>query len=175
MGNIASLLSSWWRGPRKVLILGLDAAGKTTLLYRLKLGQKVPTIPTIGFNVEQVHVGNIQCTVWDIGGQDRLRGLWRHYTHDTHLLIFMIDSHDLDRLDEALQELRTHMNSAECIHCPVLVLANKQDMPTAMSPTDLTKRLFGDSDPEREWRVQGCCALTGEGIPAGMRWVENHL
>ena len=63
----------------RILMVGLDAAGKTTILYKLKLGEVVTTIPTIGFNVETVEYKNISFTVWDVGGQDKIRNLWRHY------------------------------------------------------------------------------------------------
>merc|ERR1711945_50216 len=63
----------------RILMVGLDAAGKTTILYKLKLGEVVTTIPTIGFNVETVEYKNISFTVWDVGGQDKIRPLWRHY------------------------------------------------------------------------------------------------
>ena len=72
--------------------VGLDAAGKTTILYKLKLGEVVTTIPTIGFNVETVHYKNITFTVWDVGGQDKIRPLWRHYYEDAQGLIFVVDS-----------------------------------------------------------------------------------
>ena len=65
---------------RRILMVGLDAAGKTTILYKLKLGEVVTTIPTIGFNVETVEYKNISFTVWDVGGQDKIRTLWRHCT-----------------------------------------------------------------------------------------------
>jgi len=77
-------------------MLGLDAAGKTTILYRLQLGEDVHSIPTIGFNVETVNYKNISFTIWDVGGQDRLRKLWRHYYKDNDALIFVIDSADRD-------------------------------------------------------------------------------
>ncbi len=63
----------------RLLMLGLDAAGKTTILYKLKLGQDVTTIPTVGFNVETVTYKNVKFNVWDVGGQDKIRPLWRHY------------------------------------------------------------------------------------------------
>jgi len=83
----------------------LDAAGKTTILYKLKLGEIVTTIPTIGFNVETVEYKNICFTVWDVGGQDKIRPLWRHYFQNTQGLIFVIDSNDRDRINEAEKEL----------------------------------------------------------------------
>jgi ADP-ribosylation factor protein 6 len=63
----------------RLLMLGLDAAGKTTILYKLKLNQDVTTIPTVGFNVETVTYKNVKFNVWDVGGQDKIRPLWRHY------------------------------------------------------------------------------------------------
>ncbi len=87
------------------LIVGLDAAGKTTILYKLKLGEIVTTIPTIGFNVETVEYKNISFTVWDVGGQDKIRPLWRHYFQNTQGLIFVVDSNDRERVGEAREEL----------------------------------------------------------------------
>lgn len=86
--------------------VGLDAAGKTTILYKLKLGEIVTTIPTIGFNVETVEYKNICFTVWDVGGQDRIRPLWRHYFQNTQGLIFVVDSNDRERIAEAEKELQ---------------------------------------------------------------------
>merc|ERR1712228_976404 len=82
-----------------VLMIGLDAAGKTTILYKLKLGDVVTTIPTVGFNVETVEYKNISFTVWDVGGQDKIRPLWRHYYQNTQAVIFVVDSSDKERID----------------------------------------------------------------------------
>lgn len=88
-----------------MFVVGLDAAGKTTILYKLKLGEIVTTIPTIGFNVETVEYKNISFTVWDVGGQDKIRPLWRHYYQNTQGLIFVVDSSDTKRIAEAENEL----------------------------------------------------------------------
>jgi len=90
----------------RILMVGLDAAGKTTILYKLKLGEIVTTIPTIGFNVETVEYKNICFTVWDVGGQDKIRPLWRHYFQNTQGLIFVVDSNDRERITEAQEELQ---------------------------------------------------------------------
>lgn len=82
------------RKDMRVLMLGLDQAGKTTILYKLKLGEVVSCIPTIGFNVETVEVGKCNFTVWDVGGQDKIRPLWRHYYPNTQAVVFVIDSTD---------------------------------------------------------------------------------
>ena len=88
-------------------MVGLDAAGKTTILYKFKLGEVVTTIPTIGFNVETVEFKNISFTVWDVGGQDKIRPLWRHYYQNTQGVIFVVDSNDRDRVDAARDEVIT--------------------------------------------------------------------
>eukprot|EP01048_Picozoa_sp_COSAG05_P019013 COSAG05_NODE_2891_length_2535_cov_3.156814_4_plen_155_part_01 len=95
------------------LQVGLDAAGKTTILYKLKLGEIVTTIPTIGFNVETVEYKNISFTVWDVGGQDKIRPLWRHYYQNTQGLIFVVDSNDKDRVGEAHDELHRMLSEDE--------------------------------------------------------------
>jgi Arf/Sar family protein len=82
----------------RILMLGLDAAGKTTILYKFKLGEVVSTIPTIGFNVETVRYKNIVFNMWDIGGQEKIRPLWRHYYQNTDAIIFVVDSCDKERM-----------------------------------------------------------------------------
>eukprot|EP01084_Bolivina_argentea_P319746 554605_1 len=85
----------------RIIMVGLDAAGKTTILYKLKLGEVVTTIPTIGFNVETVEYKNISFTTWDVGGRDKIRPLWRHYYQNTHGVIWVIDSNDRERIDDS--------------------------------------------------------------------------
>uniref|UniRef100_A0A8C6P8M0 ADP ribosylation factor 5 n=1 Tax=Nothobranchius furzeri TaxID=105023 RepID=A0A8C6P8M0_NOTFU len=97
--TISSLFSKLFgKKQMRILMVGLDAAGKTTILYKLKLGEIVTTIPTIGFNVETVEYKNICFTVWDVGGQDKIRPLWRHYFQNTQGLIFVVDSNDRERV-----------------------------------------------------------------------------
>nr|XP_040058985.1 ADP-ribosylation factor 1-like isoform X2 [Gasterosteus aculeatus aculeatus] len=112
MGVIISHIFSRFisKTPVRILMVGLDAAGKTTLLYRLKLAEVVTTIPTIGFNVETVEYKNISFTVWDVGGQTIIRPLWRHYFTNTQGLIFVVDSSDPERIKEAADELHRMVN-----------------------------------------------------------------
>merc|ERR1719258_717484 len=125
----------------RILMVGLDAAGKTTILYKLKLGEVVTTIPTIGFNVETVEYKNINFTVWDVGGQDKIRKLWRHYYENTQGLIFVVDSNDRDRIEDAREELTKMLNEEEMRDAVVLVFANKQDLPNAMTAAEVTDKL----------------------------------
>ena len=85
----------------RALMLGLDAAGKTTILYKLKLGEVVSSVPTIGFNVETVEFEKVKFTVWDVGGQDKIRQLWKHYYQNTQALIYVVDSSDKERIEIA--------------------------------------------------------------------------
>ena len=91
-------------------MLGLDAAGKTTTLYKLKLNETVNTIPTIGFNVENVTYKNLEFNCWDLGGQTVLRPLWRHYYENCQGLIFVVDSHDRERMEEATEVFQELIN-----------------------------------------------------------------
>merc|ERR1719486_127289 len=122
-------------------MVGLDAAGKTTVLYKMKLGEVITTVPTIGFNVETVEYKNITFQVWDIGGQDRIRKLWRYYYSGCHGAIFVIDSSDRDRIEDAREELAKMLAEEEMRETTLLVLANKQDLPNAMLPTDVAEKL----------------------------------
>lgn len=100
----------------RILILGLDGAGKTTILYRLQVGEVVTTIPTIGFNVEQVTYKNLKFQVWDLGGQTSIRPYWRCYYSNTDAIIYVVDSADRDRIgiskDELLYMLRVSKANA---------------------------------------------------------------
>ncbi|AWP08587.1 putative ADP-ribosylation factor 4-like [Scophthalmus maximus] len=125
----------------RILMVGLDAAGKTTILYKLKLGEIVTTIPTIGFNVETVEYKNISFTVWDVGGQDKIRPLWRHYFQNTQGLIFVVDSNDRERVAESAEELSKMLLEDELKDAVLLVFANKQDLPNALSVTELSEKL----------------------------------
>uniref|UniRef100_A0A8C5H616 ADP-ribosylation factor 4-like n=1 Tax=Gouania willdenowi TaxID=441366 RepID=A0A8C5H616_GOUWI len=125
----------------RILMVGLDAAGKTTVLYKLKLGEIVTTIPTIGFNVETVEYKNISFTVWDVGGQDKIRPLWRHYFQNTQGLIFVVDSNDRERINEAADELSKMLLEDELKDAILLVFANKQDLPNALAVGELTDKL----------------------------------
>ncbi|KAJ3667113.1 hypothetical protein Zmor_002519 [Zophobas morio] len=159
----------------RILMVGLDGAGKTTILYKLKFGQVVTTIPTIGFNVEMVEYKNIIFTVWDVGGQDKLRRLWRHYFQHTQGIIFVVDSSDRERIDEAGKELQNLMVEYELQSAVLLVLANKQDLPVSMTAAEIAERLQLDGLRGRKWHIQGICALKGNGLYEGFEWLSREL
>ncbi|KFY09433.1 hypothetical protein V492_05496 [Pseudogymnoascus sp. VKM F-4246] len=159
----------------RLLMLGLDAAGKTTILYKLKLNQDVTTIPTVGFNVETVTFKNVKFNVWDVGGQDKIRPLWRHYFSGTQGLIFVVDSSDRKRIKEAEQELTRIINDREMKDSLLLVFANKQDLPGAMKPQEITEELKLNNLKDKIWYVVPSCATTGEGLVEGLAWLSNNV
>lgn len=177
MGQIFSSLFTSLFGKKevRVLMVGLDAAGKTTILYKLKLGEVVTTIPTIGFNVETVEYKNISFTVWDVGGQNRIRPLWRHYYQNTQGIIFVVDSNDRDRVDEAREELARMLNEEELRDAVLLVFANKQDLPNAMRAADITEKLGLNQMKSRQWYIQSTCATSGDGLYEGLEWLANSM
>jgi len=159
----------------RILMVGLDAAGKTTILYKLKLGEVVTTIPTIGFNVETVEYKNISFTVWDVGGQDKIRPLWRHYYTGTQGLIFVVDSNDRDRIEDAREELTKMLNEDEMRDAALLVYANKQDLPNAMTAAEVTEKMGLHNMRNRQWFIQSACATTGDGLYEGLDWLSRTL
>ncbi|XP_050978404.1 ADP-ribosylation factor 4-like [Labeo rohita] len=177
MGNYFSQLFSRLFPTRqiKMLMVGLDAAGKTTVLYKLKLGEVVSTIPTIGFNVETVEYKNISFTVWDVGGQTKIRALWKYYYQYTEGLIFVVDSSDHDRIEMAAEELNAMLAEDAMRDTVLLVLANKQDLPKAMPVHELTERLGLHALKGRQWFVQPTCAVQGSGLYEGLDWLANQL
>lgn len=159
----------------RILMVGLDAAGKTTILYRLKLGEVVTTVPTIGFNVETVEYKTVSFTVWDVGGQSKIRALWKHYFVGTQALIFVVDSSDRERIGDAREELHRMLAEEDLKGVVLLVFANKQDLPDPMSAAEITEKLSLRKLVSNKWYIQTCCAKTNEGLPEGLDWLQNTI
>jgi small GTP-binding protein len=156
-------------------MVGLDAAGKTTILYKLNIGEVVETYPTIGSNVEDWTYRNIKFQVWDLGGQQALRPTWRTYFVNTHAVIMVVDSADQDRLDLARGELQSILQTDELRDACLLIFANKQDIKGALSAAELSESLALHTVRNHDWHIQACCALTGQGLYAGLDWIVNRL
>jgi ADP-ribosylation factor protein 1 len=189
MGNLIAKLMERLvsKQEKRILMLGLDAAGKSTILYKLKLGEVVHTVPTIGFNVETVEYKNISFTVFDVGGQDKIRPLWRHYYHNTDALIFVVDSADRERLNpaevhtadgvtaSAREELDNLLAQDELKNAVVLVYANKQDAPGAMNAKEIAQEMGLVEHRRHMWHVQEASARTGDGLYEGLDWLALAL
>ncbi|CAG2178665.1 unnamed protein product [Oppiella nova] len=170
----------------RILMLGLDAAGKTS--------RSLPPIRTVGFNVETVTYKNVEFSIWDAGGEDRIRSLWKHYYTGTQGLIFVVNSADRDRIDQARQEFHKIVNDPQMREVIILVLANKQDLPDGtckpfvthnklliyrgitMKPQEIQDKLglSVTSLGHRNWYVQPACAITVDGLFEGLEWLMSN-
>ncbi|XP_072304255.1 ADP-ribosylation factor-like protein 4C [Eucyclogobius newberryi] len=173
MGNSFSNLAAFQ--SLHIVMLGLDSAGKTTVLYRLKFNEFVNTVPTIGFNTERIRLGGagasrgISCHFWDVGGQEKLRPLWKPYSRCTDGIVYVVDSVDAERLEEARTELHKITRFSENQGTPLLVIANKQDLPKALDVGEIEQQLaLGELSPGTPYHVQPACAIIGEGLHEGM-------
>ncbi len=177
MGTVYSFISGIFNAvskPQNIVIVGLDGAGKTMVLYCLQLGEAISnTVPTIGFNVEQLTHKKTKITCYDLGGQHRLRELWYHYMEDATGIIWVIDSSDKSRFEEAKDELHRIVQTKKDI--PVLILANKQDMKDyAASPQEVHKALDVDKF-YRDIHTVGCSALHNKRVALGLDWLMKHV
>ncbi|SCU92036.1 LAMI_0E08460g1_1 [Lachancea mirantina] len=178
MGNFFSSMFDRLWGVNKelrILILGLDGAGKTTILYRLQIGEVVTTKPTIGFNVETLAYKNLKLNVWDLGGQTSIRPYWRCYYSNTAAVIFVVDSTDQDRMATASKELHMMLQEEELQDAALLVFANKQDQPGALSASEVSKQLNLVELKDRSWSIVASSAIKGEGITEGLDWLIDVI
>jgi ADP-ribosylation factor protein 1 len=178
-GAMSPFANIFGKQETHILMLGLDAAGKTTILHKLQLGEVLTTIPTIGFNVESVEYRKrakiVSFTAWDVGGRQKLRALWRHYYQHANALVYVVDSSDRDRHEEVRDELMKVLMEDECKDWPVLVFANKQDLPNAMSVAEVADMLKLHSLRNRCWYIQASCAKTADGLYEGLDWLYENL
>ncbi|KAJ2610906.1 ADP-ribosylation factor protein 3, partial [Coemansia sp. RSA 1365] len=165
-----------------VLVLGLDGAGKTTLLEKIKYtttgiaGMAPEKIqPTVGVNIAKVHMQRRLVKFLDLGGQEDLRGIWNSYFTDSHAVLFVIDSGNKKRMDEALSVLLTLSRADELEQVPFLVLANKLDINDITALAQVKELVNGAADnfDNRSVRVLGASAVTGEGVQVIIDWLFN--
>ena len=172
----SSLLDSLFGSKeQRILILGLDNAGKTTILYRLQLNEPISTVPTIGFNVETIKYNNLTFQVWDLGGQTNIRPYWRCYYQNTDAIVFVVDSADTDRIPIAKTELMAILNEEELKNVCLLVFANKQDIRGALKAVALSEALDLPSIRDRKWTIIESDAKMGKGLKEGFDWLAQEL
>mmetsp|Transcript_20635 Transcript_20635/g.53622 ORF Transcript_20635/g.53622 Transcript_20635/m.53622 type:complete len:181 (-) Transcript_20635:1229-1771(-) len=178
MGGIfGRLWSLWGKEQHKLIIVGLDNAGKTTILYQFLMNEVVVTHPTIGSNLEEVTVNNLHFLMWDVSGQEGLSGreTWPLYYSGAKCLILVVDSSDRERVPIIREELHTMMAHEDLKDALLLVYANKQDAAEALSAAEISTMLGLAKLKGRSYHIQACCALTGEGLYPGMEWVTGQL
>lgn len=160
----------------RILLLGLDNAGKTTILKALADEDVTHIVPTQGFNIKSVNSSGFKLNVWDIGGQKKIRPYWKNYFENTDCLIYVIDSADKKRFEETGEELLELLEEEKLANVPVLIYANKQDLFKAAPPSQIASDLqLASGIRERVWQIQACSAITKEGIKDGLEWVYSNI
>uniref|UniRef100_K3X431 ADP-ribosylation factor-like protein 2 n=1 Tax=Globisporangium ultimum (strain ATCC 200006 / CBS 805.95 / DAOM BR144) TaxID=431595 RepID=K3X431_GLOUD len=161
----------------RVLMLGLDNAGKTTILKKF-MGQDITEIsPTLGFDIQTLEYKNFKLNVWDVGGQQTIRSYWRNYFEQTDGLVWVVDSADRRRLDDCKRELKQLLTQEKLAGATLLIFANKQDLPGALTASEIADYLELRSEQfvNRHWNIVACSAVTGAGLLEGIDWLVADI
>ena len=178
MGFLLSKIIEFFTKSRnnfKIIILGMQNAGKTTILYRLSLGQLVKTTPTIGSNVEELTHNNVKFQAWDLGGQESTRSVWDVYYMSTDAVVYVIDSQDDENFEESKAQFHKVISHPNLKNTIILIFANKQDLPGAKDVNKLIEDYEFDKIKNHIWKIQSCSALKGEGLISGIKWLSEQL
>ncbi|GFH10212.1 uncharacterized protein HaLaN_05485, partial [Haematococcus lacustris] len=165
----------------RLLMVGLDNAGKTTIVKRLN-GEDITTIsPTLGFNIKSMSYRGFKLNIWDVGGQKTLRPYWRNYFEKTDGLIWVVDSAGKpgpvgwQGLEDCRAELAGLLQEERLFGATLLIFANKQDIPSALGPQELEQVLKFEAITKRHCRVVACSAVSGSGLLAGFDWLVQDI
>lgn len=166
----------------RVLILGVDKAGKTTLLEKLKStylkGEGLPpdrVVPTVGLNIGRIEDANAKLVFWDLGGQVGLRTIWEKYYEEAHAILYVIDAAAASTFDDSKFALEKVIRHEHLKGAPLLIVANKQDLPGAINDEELAKFLHLKELDERPYTFQAVSAYDGRGIRSGINWLVEQM
>ncbi|KAF6198257.1 hypothetical protein GE061_008008 [Apolygus lucorum] len=159
----------------RILILGLDNAGKTTVLKHLNNEDTTTISPTLGFNIKTILYGDYKLNMWDVGGQKSLRSYWKNYFESTDGIVWVVDSVDARRLDDCCRELHFLIEEERLVGASVLILANKADLPGAASLEQIRERLELDRITTHHWKIVRVSAMTGENVVPAISWLVNDI
>ncbi|KAI6215363.1 ADP-ribosylation factor-like protein 6 [Aphelenchoides besseyi] len=180
--GLMQLFSNLLNGANRqaeILVLGLDNSGKSTILNQLKPpdAQSSSIVPTVGYNVERFTAANINFSAYDMSGQSKYRNLWETQYRNTNGIIFVVDSTDKLRLAVARDELWMLLDHKDLStrKIPVLIFANKVDQKNALSSNELNLSLGLDLIRNHDWNIVQTCALTGQGLIAGIDWLADSI
>lgn len=161
----------------RILVLGLDNAGKTTIVKKL-CGQPIDEIePTLGFQIQTLNYKDYTLNLWDIGGQSSIRAYWRNYFEKTDGLIWVVDSCDSYRFDLVKKELEKLLQQERLAGATLLIWANKQDVEGSSSSEKIASALnLKDLQYQnRHWSIQTCSGVTGDGLLNGIDWLVEDI
>ncbi|MCP9263697.1 ADP-ribosylation factor-like protein 2 [Dirofilaria immitis] len=155
----------------RILVLGLDNGGKTTMVRKLN-GEEINEVaPTFGFNIKTLEYKDMKLNMWDVGGQKSLRSYWRNYFEQTDGVIWVVDSADIDRMDDCKRELSSLLVEERLAGASLLVLANKQDLSSSVSSKEIEELLGLRNLKSHRWNIYGCSAVTGENLVEAIDWL----
>ena len=179
MGSFFAKIASLFSSPRelKILMVGLDHAGKSTIVNAMQLGKPVVTKPkpTIGFNLEELTYKNFKLKMWDLSGQIKYRELWKHYYEGADGIIFVVDSSNKESLPEAKEEFQRVLSEQDMKMMRILVFANKQDVPKALKMKEIKDALGLSFEHEGKVKVQEASATNYQGLYEGFEWITNEI
>ncbi|KAK2747810.1 hypothetical protein FQN57_001840 [Myotisia sp. PD_48] len=155
----------------RILMLGLDNAGKTTIVKRIMDEDVNSVSPTLGFIIKTIDFEGYKLNIWDVGGQKTLRSYWRNYFEKTDALIWVVDATDRLRLDDCREELAGLLLEERLMGASLLVMLNKTDVEGCMTEKDAQEGLQLDAIKTHNWTIMRCSAMTGHNLKEGLGWV----
>ena len=164
----------------RILVIGLDNSGKTTLINHIKPQKAIATFevtPTVGYQVETFTKHNLNFTILDMSGSSTYRSLWEQYYNDVSAIIFVLDSTDKVRMCIARDELDELLNNPliKSRSLPICFFANKMDVPGSLTPVDCMRGMGLEKIDNKPWHITSSNALTGAGVDEGVMWLAEKL
>uniref|UniRef100_A0A7S2NU65 ADP-ribosylation factor-like protein 2 n=1 Tax=Leptocylindrus danicus TaxID=163516 RepID=A0A7S2NU65_9STRA len=161
----------------RLLILGLDNAGKTTILRKLCAEDITKVEPTLGFNIKTLEYAGYKLNIWDVGGQQTIRSYWRNYFEKTDGLIWVVDSADKIRMEDCRSELKKLLDQEKLAGASLLIFANKQDLEGSMKSDEMIKALGLNEENfvNRHYSIFACSAYSGKGLVDGIDWIVEDI
>ncbi|RMY67971.1 hypothetical protein D0863_07431 [Hortaea werneckii] len=158
----------------RILMLGLDNSGKTTIVKRIMNEDVNSVSPTLGFIIKTIDYEGYKLNIWDVGGQKTLRTYWKNYFEKTDTLIWVVDATDSERLEDCRAELKGLLLQERLMGASLLVFKNKSDVPGCMTTDDIREGLQLDSISTHKWHILPCSAMTGQNLHEGLQWVVQN-
>lgn len=186
MANCCSWLKRWREPARKVtlVMVGLDNAGKTAAVRGIQGENPQDVAPTVGFSKVDLKQGKFEVTIFDLGGGKRIRDIWKNYYSESHGVVFVVDSSDVQRIQETRETMAQVLQHPRIAGKPVLVLANKQDLEGALAEADIIENLSLEklvNENKCLCQIEPCSAILGCGkkvdksIKKGLNWLLCNI